>query len=79
MTPPTEAELEELRQLADEVQAMAQAKRLAIRARAELELRRRRRLRAVEAAARGADPAPRVCRASKKTTCPTKHVYLQGF
>jgi len=48
MTPPTEAELEELRALADEAQAMAQRRRLAIRARAELELRRRRRLRAVE-------------------------------
>jgi hypothetical protein len=45
MTPPTEAELAELRQLADEAQAQAQRRRLAIRARAELELRRRRRLR----------------------------------
>jgi len=48
MTPPTEAELEELRQLADEIQAQAQAQRMATRARAELELRRRRRLRALE-------------------------------
>jgi hypothetical protein len=51
MAPPTEQELEELRQLADECQAQAQALRLATRARAELELRRRRRLREVEAAA----------------------------
>jgi hypothetical protein len=45
MTPPSESELAELRQLADEIQALALAQRLAIRARAELELRRRRRLR----------------------------------
>jgi hypothetical protein len=49
MTPPSEQELEELRQLADEVQAQAQAQRMAIRARAELELRRRRRARALDA------------------------------
>ena len=49
--PPSEQELAELRQLADEAQAAAQRRRMAIRAAAELELRRRRRLSAVEAAA----------------------------
>ena len=50
MAPPSEAELEALHQLADEAQAAAKRRRLALRALAELELRRRRRLRAVEAA-----------------------------
>ena len=49
--PPTEAQLEELRQLADEAQSQASRRRLAIRALAELELRRRRRLRGLDAAA----------------------------
>jgi hypothetical protein len=56
MTPPTEAELEELRQLADEVQAQARRRQLAIRALAELELRRRRRLRALQGQEQGEDP-----------------------
>ena len=50
--PPTESELAEMRQLADESQAAAVRRRLAIRAAAELELRRRRRLRALAAAGR---------------------------
>ena len=45
MEPPTEQELEELRALVEELEAMARQRRMAIRARAELELRRRRRLR----------------------------------
>ena len=49
--PPTETELEELHQLANEAQGAAKRRRLAIRAAAELELRRRRRLRALDAAA----------------------------
>ena len=58
MAPPTEAELEELRQLANEAQAQAQRRRMAIRAMAELELRRRRRLRAADTTIAPGAPTP---------------------
>ena len=58
MTPPSEQELAELHQLADEAQGAAKRRRLAIRARAELELRRRRRLRAADTTIAPGAPTP---------------------